>query len=196
MTSLQRSPGETVPDLSVDTTAIEGLVVMTMKQIHDERGVIREFYRESSWVAAGLPSLGPWVQLNVTETHRGALRGLHGEAVHKLVGVVHGEAFGAYLDVRPASPTAGRLVTLELVKGRQVLVPEGVCNGFQSVSEGTTQYLYSFDAEWRPGMAGAAVDPLDTGLAIPWPIPVDRADRAAISAKDAALPGFVPPAPG
>ena len=182
-------------ELAVEPTAIDGLVVLTMKQIRDERGTIREFYRESSWLEAGLPSLGPWLQLNVTETGRGAVRGLHGEATHKLVGIVEGEAFGAYVDIRPSSPTAGKVVTLDLVKGRQVLVPSGVCNGFQSVSDGPTQYLYCFDAEWRPGMSGGAVDPLDPGLAIPWPIPVDPSDRSLISAKDAALPPLPPLAP-
>ena len=42
-------------------------------------------------------------------------------------------------------------------------MPRGVCNGFQSVSPGSTQYLYTFDCEWAPGMAGAAVNPLDPG---------------------------------
>ena len=63
-----------------------GLVVLTMKQVTDDRGTVREFYRESAFVDAGLPSLGPWVQVNVTETRRGAIRGLHGEDMHKLVG--------------------------------------------------------------------------------------------------------------
>lgn len=178
----------TVTELAVERTDIDGLLVLTMKQISDERGTIREFYRESSWLEAGLPSLGPWLQVNVTETGRGAVRGLHGEATTKLVAVVDGEAFGAYVDIRPGSPTAGRVVTLELVKGRQVLVPSGVCNGFQSTGAGTTQYLYCFDAEWRPGMGGASVDPLDQELAIPWPLPIDPSDRSLISSKDAQLP--------
>jgi dTDP-4-dehydrorhamnose 3,5-epimerase len=72
-----------------------------MKQITDERGTVREFYRESSFLAAGLPSLGPWRQVNITGTRQGALRGLHGEEMLKLVAVVEGEAFGAYLDARP-----------------------------------------------------------------------------------------------
>ena len=77
---------------------------------------------------------------------------------------------------------------MPLVKGTQVLVPPGVCNGFQSVSPGTSQYLYCFDAEWAPGMAGVAVNPLDPDLGIAWPLPVDPDDRSQVSAKDAALP--------
>ena len=86
--------------MTVEKTEIDGLVVITMKQVEDERGVVREFYRESAWVSMGLPSLGPWLQVNVTETKPGAVRGLHGEQIHKLVAVASGEAFGAYVDAR------------------------------------------------------------------------------------------------
>jgi dTDP-4-dehydrorhamnose 3,5-epimerase len=173
---------------SARTSKIDGLYFIEMKEAHEERGVVREFYRETAFAEAGLPSLGPWLQINITETVQGALRGLHGENMYKLVAVVDGEAFGAYVDVRPDSPTRGRVETLELVAGRQVLVPRGVCNGFQSVSPGTTQYLYTFDAEWAPGMAGAAVHPLDPALGITWPLPVDVDDPASVSAKDRGLP--------
>ena len=145
---------------------------------------------ESAFVAAGLPSLGPWVQVNATETTRGGLRGLHAEDMDKLVAVVAGEAFGAYVDTRPGSATHGKVVTVTLVPGTQVLVPRGVANGFQATAEGSTQYLYCFDHEWAPGMAGVACSPLDPALGIDWPVPVDPADRAQISEKDLNAPLF------
>jgi dTDP-4-dehydrorhamnose 3,5-epimerase len=77
---------------------------------------------------------------------------------------------------------------VELTRGVQVLVPAGVCNGFQSISDEPSQYLYCFTDEWRPGMAGTAVNAFDPDLAIAWPIGVDPEDRAMVSAKDAALP--------
>jgi dTDP-4-dehydrorhamnose 3,5-epimerase len=178
----------TIVPLQAEPAGLTGLWRIRMKQVTDERGTIREFYRESAFVAAGLPSLGPWVQLNVTETGRGVVRGLHGEEMHKLVAVAAGEALGVYVDARRHSPSFGRTVTVALGPGVQVLVPPGVCNGFQSVSPGVTQYLYAFDAEWVPGMAGLAVTPLDPDLGVDWPIPVDGADRSQVSAKDAAAP--------
>jgi dTDP-4-dehydrorhamnose 3,5-epimerase len=179
-----------VVDLAVEGSAIEGLCLLTMKQVTDERGTVREFYRESAFLAAGLPSLGPWLQVNVTETHRGGLRGLHAEQMDKLVAVVAGEAFGAYVDTRPSSTTYGTVVTATLVPGAQILVPSGVANGFQATAPGVTQYLYCFDHEWAPGMAGVSCSPLDPELGIPWPLPVDVDDRACISAKDLAAPAF------
>lgn len=178
----------TVIPMTVLPTAIEGLMVITMKQVTDERGTVREFYRQSSWFEEGLPDLGPWQQVNLTETRQGALRGLHGEAMHKLVAIASGEAFGAYVDAREGSPTYGKVATVRLLPGQQVLVPRGVCNGFQSVSEAPTQYLYCFDSEWAPGMAGTAVSPLDPALGIAWPLPVDTDDPAQISAKDVGAP--------
>jgi len=180
-----------VPDIrafSAERTAIDGLWLISMREVTDERGTVREFYRESAFREAGLPSLGPWVQVNVTETRQGALRGLHAEDMFKLVAVVAGEAFGAYVDTRRDSPTYGVTVTATLAKGTQVLVPRGVGNGFQTVSAEPTQYVYCFDHEWVPGMAGTAVNPLDPALGIVWPLPVDTGDPAQISAKDVAQP--------
>ncbi len=166
---------------------IDGLVVLTMKQATDERGTIREFFRASAFAAAGVASPGTFRQVNVTESNRGAVRGLHAEAMTKLVAVVAGAALGAYVDLRADSPTRGAVETIELVPGTQVLVPNGVANGFQALVDGT-QYVYCFDGEWQPGMAGLACNPLDPELGIEWPLPVDRNDRAHLSAKDLALP--------
>jgi len=176
-----------ITPFSVESTDIDGLLIVSMKEINDDRGTIRELFRTSAFAEAGV-EVGPWLQVNATETQQGAIRGLHGEAMTKLVAIVHGEAFGAYADVRPNSSSRGKVVTVPLVKGTQVLVPAGVCNGFQSVSPGISQYLYCFDAEWVPGMSGTAVNPLDPDLGIVWPLPVDGNDRAQVSAKDAGLP--------
>lgn len=173
------------------TTDIDGLLVCTLKQVSDERGTVREFFRASGFQQAfGAAAAADWQQINITESGHGAIRGMHGEAMVKLVSCVSGEAFGAYLDAREGSASFGTVVTVPLKPGTAVLVPAGVCNGFQSVSEAGTQYLYCFTEEWRPGMAGTAFNPLDAGLGIQWPIPVDVSDPSRISAKDASAPRF------
>jgi dTDP-4-dehydrorhamnose 3,5-epimerase len=178
-----------IVDLHVRSTDIGGLHVLTMRQVSDERGTVREFYRESAFLDAGLGSLGPWLQVNLTETRTGAVRGMHGEEMTKLVAVAAGRAHGAYVDTRSGSPTRGVVVEVDLEVGTQVLVPAGVANGFQALVEGT-QYLYCFDAEWVPGMAGTSLTPLDPVLGIAWPLPVDPDDPAQLSAKDRAAPGW------
>ncbi|MHA3700947.1 dTDP-4-dehydrorhamnose 3,5-epimerase family protein [Jatrophihabitans sp. YIM 134969] len=176
--------------MAVATTAIDGLLVITTKAVTDERGTVREFFRTSGFAEAGVPVPDRWEQVNMTWTHTGGVRGLHGEAMTKLVGIAAGEAFGAYVDARPGSATHGAVVTVPLAVGTQVLVPAGVLNGFQAVSDGGCQYLYCFDSEWRPGMAGVAVTPLDPALGIDWPLPLDPTDPSRVSAKDASAPLF------
>lgn len=180
---------EPIP-ISARPSAIDGLVLLTMKEVGDDRGIVREFYRESAFGDVGLPSLGPWVQINVTHTRRGALRGMHGEDMSKLVAVVAGEAFGAWVDLRASSGTYGEVVTSPLGAGDQVLVPAGVGNGFQATSEGGCEYLYCFDREWVPGMAGVSCNPLDPALGIHWPLPIDPDDASQVSVKDRDAPLF------
>lgn len=182
--------GVSLTPQSVQRTAIDGLFQIAAKSVTDERGTVREFFRTSGFAEAGLDVPERWQQINLTWTRHGALRGLHGEAMTKLVGVASGEAYGVYLDARAGSPGYGTVVTLPLTVGIQVIVPPGVCNGFQAVSPEGCQYLYCFDAEWVPGMAGVAVNPLDPALGITWPVAVDPSDPAMISAKDCAAPAF------
>jgi dTDP-4-dehydrorhamnose 3,5-epimerase len=176
-------------DFSVAPSSIDGLTVVTMKQVTDGRGTVREFFRASAFEEAGRP-LGPWGQVNVTETRPGAVRGMHGEKMTKLVGVATGEAYGAWVDARPDSPTRGAVQTIDLVPGTQVLVPPGVCNGFQAIGSAPVHYVYCFDQEWVPGMAGVACTPLDPALGIEWPMPIDVDDPSIISVKDRDAPLF------
>lgn len=167
-------------------TEIEGLLVVTPKQVTDERGTIRELVRKSWLADNGI--VNDFEQVNNTLTKRGAVRGLHAEAMTKLVTVVSGRAFGAYVDIREGSASYGKVVTVDITPGVMVLVPQGVCNGFQAVGDADTEYLYFFDAEWKPGMPGRALAPLDPDLGIKWPIAIDTSNRAMISAKDLNAP--------
>jgi dTDP-4-dehydrorhamnose 3,5-epimerase len=181
-----------VEEMTATETAIAGLWQVTTKSVTDERGTVREFFRTTGFAELGLPVPDRWSQINMTWTRRGGVRGLHGEAMTKLVGVAAGNALGAYVDARRGSATYGTVVTVPLEVGVQVLVPAGVCNGFQAISEPGCQYLYCFDVEWSPGMPGTAANPLDPALGIEWPIPVDPTDPATISQKDATAPAFGP----
>ena len=173
-------------DFEVCSGAINGLLVVTPKQVSDDRGTIRELFRRSAFEAAGV-RLEPFQQINVTESALGSVRGMHAEHMIKLSTIAAGEAFGAYVDLRPASPTFRQVETVDLRPGVQVLVPAGVANGFQALTSGC-QYVYCFDDEWTPNMSGSACTPLDPALQIPWPIPIDPDDPAQISAKDRDAP--------
>ncbi len=175
-------------DFSARRSTIDGLTMITMKQITDERGTIRELFRRSVFDEVA-PSFGRIAQVNVTLTHRGAVRGMHAEQMTKLVTVAHGRAHGVYVDLRPGSSTYGLVDEADLEPGVQVLVPSGVANGFQALAP-DTQYAYCFDEEWQPAMPGSAFTPLDPVVVDRWPLPIDADDPAQISAKDRAAPSF------
>ncbi|MFW2334312.1 dTDP-4-dehydrorhamnose 3,5-epimerase family protein [Ilumatobacter sp.] len=176
-------------DFELAAGDIEGLLVITLKQISDDRGTIRELFRRSAFEAAGVTAVGTFSQVNITETRLGAIRGMHAEDMNKLSTMAAGEAFGAYVDVRPESATYGAVATIMLRPGVEVFVPSGVANGFQSLTE-ASQYVYCFDQEWQPGMPGLSCNPLDPELAIDWPLAIDPDDPSRLSAKDRSAPMF------
>ena len=178
-----------VVDFTTRSGAIDGLVVATMKQVTDDRGTVRELFRRSAFEAAGV-ALSGIEQVNLTETsHPGAIRGMHGESLSKLVTVAHGRAHGLYVDARPESTTFGVVDEVDLEPGVQVFVPPGVANGFQALTP-DSQYAYCFDHEWSPTMPGLAFNPLDPLVADRWPLPFDPDDPRYMSTKDRDAPAF------
>ena len=172
---------------SASESKIDGLRIINVKMLTYDRVKVIELYRESSNSEVLPETLSSWKQINLTRTKRGAVRGLHGEAMAKLVTVATGSVFGVYVDTRPDSKTFGAVETVHITPGIQVFVPQGVCNGFQALEEGT-EYLYFFDNEWAPGMSGTALTPLDSELGIEWPIPIEKENREQLSEKDAKAP--------
>jgi dTDP-4-dehydrorhamnose 3,5-epimerase len=176
-------------DFTTRPGAIEGLIIVTMKQATDDRGVVRELFRRTAFEAAGL-ELHRIDQINLTETYRaGSVRGMHAESMTKVVTVVHGRARGVYVDTRREFPTFGLVDEVDLAPGVQVFVPLGVANGFQALEDGT-QYAYCFDREWSPTMPGNAFNPLDPIVAGRWPVEFDPGDPAYLSTKDRQAPAF------
>jgi dTDP-4-dehydrorhamnose 3,5-epimerase len=165
-----------------ERTSLEGLYKIQFKVIEDDRGSVMEFYRQSEFIAAGLPPLGERPQVNAPLTVKGAVRGIHAEDAHKLVSVAGGKVYAVIVDLRKNSPTAGKWEGFELERGQGLFVSKGLGNSFQSISDEPSVYLYYFEKEWYPGMPGVACNPLDPGLAIKWPIP--EGQGLIISDKD------------
>lgn len=151
-------------------TEIDGLYTVSFKVFEDDRGSVMEFYRQSEFEAAGLPSLGERPQVNAPLTVKGALRGIHAEFAHKLVSVASGSVYAVIVDLRKASPTAGKWQGFTLQRGDGLFISKGLGNSFQSISDEPSTYLYYFEQEWRPDMPGTACNPLDPTLNIDWPI--------------------------
>lgn len=174
--------------LDVSETEIKGLWTVKFKVFEDDRGSVMEFYRQSDFEKAGLPSLGERPQVNAPLTNKGAVRGIHAEFAHKFVSVAAGKVYAVIVDLRHNSPTAGKWLGFELERGFGLFVSKGLGNSFQSVSGEPSVYLYYFEQEWSPTMPGLACNPLDPDLNITWPI--KEGSGMIISEKDRSNPSL------
>ena len=157
--------------MSVEETAIDGLLVVRQPTHEDGRGFFRQTYQRSELHAA-LGREVALVQGNHARSAPGVLRGFHAEPWDKLVYVVRGTAFCAVADIRPDSPTCGEVATFLLGDdpGERVrlLLSAGLANAYCAVTE--VDYVYDVSAEWRPGVPKRAVAWDDPDLAVDWPV--------------------------
>ncbi|NYF97376.1 sugar nucleotide-binding protein [Janibacter cremeus] len=168
---------------TIEHTPIPGLLVVRSPVHRDDRGWFTEAWQREKLTALGVPDFGP-VQHNVAHNAaRGSTRGIHAEPWDKLVTVVHGEVFGAWVDLREGEGF-GRTFTVQLEPGVAVFVPRGVGNSYQALADETI-YSYLVNAHWRPALAYPALALEDPSAAIDWPIPLSQAQ---VSDKDRANP--------
>ena len=181
--------------LSVTATPIDGLLVVTLDVRADNRGWFKENWQRAKMTGLGVPDFGP-VQNNVSfNTAAGATRGIHAEPWDKFVSLARGRIFGAWVDLRPG-PGFGRSVTLEMGPETAVFVPHGVGNAFQTL-EDETAYSYLVNDHWSPAAKESYtfVNLADETLAIPWPIPLERAELSDADRAHPRLAEVVPMRP-
>ncbi|MFC4243574.1 sugar nucleotide-binding protein [Gryllotalpicola reticulitermitis] len=171
---------------------IPGLFVIELDLRGDHRGWFKENWQREKMLPIGLPDFGP-VQNNVSFNDEvGTTRGIHAEPWDKLVSVVHGKVFGAWVDLREG-PSFGSVFTVEIDPSVAVFVPRGVGNSYQTL-EPDTVYSYLVNDHWSPD-AGAKYTFLNLGdetAAIAWPIPLEQ---AVLSEKDRTHPRLAEVAP-
>ncbi|MDO4919651.1 sugar nucleotide-binding protein [Kocuria sp.] len=179
-------------DVTVRTTAIDGLLLVDLPVHGDARGWFKENWQRAKAVAAGLPDVS-FVQNNISfNGSRGTTRGIHAEPWDKYVSVATGRIFGAWVDLREG-PGFGTVVTHEVTPGTAVFVPRGVGNAFQTL-EDATAYTYLVTDHWSAD-AVAEYSFVNLGapqLGIEWPVPLTQAE---LSAKDRAHPALADVAP-
>lgn len=145
----------------------------------DDRGSLTEVYRQV-WKGGAPPA-----QWNAVRSQPGVMRGVHihlGYDEYYLL--LEGRVSIGYRDVRPGSPSEGRVGSVELSTRdpRVMMAPPGIAHGllFHEPSlllVATTSYWdprNELGCHWR-----------DPDLAIPWPV-----REARLSERDAALPSW------
>ena len=127
--------------MNVTTTHIEGLLILEPRIFPDDRGYFFESYNKKKFAEIGIDA--DFVQDNQSFSHKGALRGLHGQAnpfaQGKLVRVLQGRVLDIAVDIRKNSPTYGQHVTAELSgdNHKQFWIPSGFLHGFVTLEDNT-----------------------------------------------------------
>lgn len=174
--------------MNVIKTAIEGVLILEPKVFGDERGFFMESFNQKAFNEAVGHEV-TFVQDNHSRSGKGVLRGLHYQlpphAQGKLVRVTQGSVFDVAVDIRPASPTFGKWVGVELSgeNHRQFWMPAGMAHGFLVTSE-SADFLYKATDFYAPGAEGALLWS-DPSIGIAWP---DAGTAFQLAAKDAAAP--------
>ncbi|EOR05098.1 dTDP-4-dehydrorhamnose 3,5-epimerase [Acinetobacter tandoii] len=175
--------------MQVETTKIEGLLILQPNVFGDDRGWFMESFNQQQFAQAleKLQQAVPtFVQDNHSFSQKGVLRGLHYQNAPygqgKLVRVVQGRAWDAAVDIRPDSATYGQWVGVELSAENKTMfwIPEGFAHGFLAL-EDNTQFLYKTTNYYNKESEGAIIwnDPT---LAIEWPL--YEIENVLVSDKD------------
>lgn len=169
---------------------LPAVVLITPRVFDDERGWFMEAFKRSEFRANGITH--DFVQDDHSRSEgRWVLRGLHYQldpaAQGKLVRCTSGVIFDAAVDIRRASPTFGRSVTVTLsADARNMLwIPPGFAHGFLTLSDGAEVHYKHTHEYSRQHARRIRWD--DPRLAIAWPL---NGTAPALSPQDAAAPLF------
>jgi dTDP-4-dehydrorhamnose 3,5-epimerase len=174
--------------LDIQTTALEGVLILTPARHGDARGFFSESWNRQCMQDAGIDI--DFVQDNHSLSARvGTVRGLHFQspphAQAKLVRCGKGALFDVAVDIRRGSPTYGQWVGEELTfeNGRQLLIPAGFLHGFVTRAP-DTEIIYKCSDYYAPDCDGAV---LWDSCGVDWDM---NGTEALLSAKDTAAPAL------
>ena len=174
--------------LDIQTTALEGALLLTPVRHGDARGFFSESWNRQRMQQAGIDI--DFVQDNHSLSARvGTVRGLHFQspprAQAKLVRCGRGALFDVAVDIRKGSPTYGQWIGQELTfeNGRQLLIPAGFLHGFVTRAP-DTEIIYKCSDYYAPDCDGAV---RWDSCGVDWGI---SGSAALLSDKDAKAPAL------
>ena len=165
---------------AIERTDLDDVKIVVPKAMRDDRGFFMEVYRQDLFAELGLPDR--FLQLNLSRSSRGVVRGLHFQwdpPMGKLMRVAQGRAFLVAVDIRVGSPTLGRWVGVEMSseEPRQLWAPASFARGFCVLSEyAEIEYLTTgtYNKATESGVRWN-----DPAIGIEWPVA-----NPILSAKD------------
>nr|WP_298898245.1 dTDP-4-dehydrorhamnose 3,5-epimerase [uncultured Altererythrobacter sp.] len=172
--------------MKVETTPLEGLLLLRPKRFVDSRGHFSETYSSRVFAKQGIEL--QFVQDNHSlSVNANTVRGLHFQAPPraqaKLVRCGHGALFDVAVDIRNGSPTYGQWFGAELSSdnGIQIFIPVGFAHGFITRAP-DTEIVYKCSDYYAPETEGA-LRFNDPDIGINWGL---DGTPAILSEKDAA----------
>lgn len=155
-------------------TSIEGLLVIERPIFRDNRGFFHEIFRLNELEETSGVAFKP-VQASHSMSLPRVIRAIHTEGWNKLIYPVSGKCFTAIVDVRPESPSFGKVETFIFDNTKEgsthsaLFLPKGLGNSICVIGRQPVDYIYLVDEYWDDKKSqGIAWD--DPDLAIKWPI--------------------------
>ncbi len=170
-------------------TALKGAFVIEPERFDDERGFFARSFSAKEFAKQGINT--QLVECNISyNLKKGTIRGMHFQAAPhaqaKLVRCTAGAILDVIIDLRPASPTLGQWVGVELTaQNRKMLyVPEGFAHGFQTLVD-ETEVFYEVSDYYAPESCGG-VRWDDNAFRIDW----REKQNVTINERDRSYPDF------
>lgn len=174
--------------MDVQTTPIEGLLLLRPRVFGDDRGSFSETWNQRVLDEA-VGAEVRFVQSNESRSKAGVLRGLHFQAPPhaqgKLVRVVKGKVLDVAVDLRVGSPTYGQhhAALLSQENRWQFFVPAGFAHGFLTLEDDTVFQYFCTNLYHPESERALRWD--DADLGIEWGI-----DAPLVSDKDKEAKAF------
>ena len=173
--------------MEIIPTEIPDVCIIKPTVFADDRGYFFESYNREKFLASALDL--NFIQDNESRSMKGVLRGLHFQnqpyAQGKLVRVMRGAVLDVAVDIRKASPTYGKWVSIVLTGENKYMywIPDGFAHGFLTLEDDTV-FFYKCTNVYNKASEGS-IRWNDPDLNINWGI-----DNPILSDKDKVSPLF------
>lgn len=165
-----------------------GVYEIQLEPQEDERGFFMRVYDDTLFKRSGIHK--NWVQESHSLTvEEGTIRGLHFQLPPfqetKLVRVIRGGIYDAFVDLRRDSTTFGECgsIVLSAENKKMVYIPKGFAHGFSTLTR-NCEVLYKMD-NYYADRHKSRIKWDDPDLDIEWPV-----DNPIVSEKDAKAASF------
>ena len=164
--------------MNVETTEIEGLLLITPKVHHDRRGTFVKTYHDRTYAELNLPR--GFAEEFFSTSRQGVVRGMHCQIppanYHLMVTCVAGHVLDVVLDLRRRSLTYRKAKghRLSSETGQMLFVPTGCAHGFLTLSDEATMFYRTSALHSPPHDLGVRFDSFGWDWGINEPILSDR----------------------